>query len=179
MTARLSATVAPLLAAMLCGALAACSSFDAQWRAAEKPATAPGLTRWEGVWTSAKHAAPGGGPAGGRLRAVLTELHIPAGSYLPPGPAPGRGSPLRADFRANWSAFAASYRLTLSPVPGSPTEFRGSHELPAIFGGTYRYTARIAGDRFTARYDSSYDRGTFTLRRIPAAKDSPPPHTPH
>ena len=179
MTARLAATVSRPLLAILCGALAACSSFDAKWRAAENPATAQGRTRWEGRWTSAKHTSREGGPEGGRLRAVLTELHIPAGSYLQPGPPHGPGNPLRADFRANWLAFASSYHMTLTPVPGARTDYRGTHELPAIFGGTYRYTARIAGDRFTARYESSYDRGTFTLQRLRRAKDSLPVDSRH
>lgn len=178
MTARAAALSRSLLA-ILCGTLAACSSFEARWRAAGNPAAAQGRTRWEGRWTSEKHTTPGGGPDGGRLRAVLTELHVPAGSHLPPGPASGRGRALRADFRAHWSVFAASYRLTLEPVPGSPTEFRGTHELPAVFGGAYRYTARIAGDRFTARYDSSYDSGTFTLRRVPFPRENRPPDSGH
>ena len=73
---------------------------------------------------------------------------------------------LRADFRANWLIFASSYTMTLTPVSGSPADYRGTHELPALFGGTYRYAAHISGDRFTARYDSSYDHGTFDLARV-------------
>ncbi len=128
---------------------------------------------------SEKHRALAGGPAGGKLRAVLTEQVSPAGSYLPPGPTPGGGRTLRADFRAHWLAFASSYAMTLTPVPGSATKFRGTHELPAIFGGTYRYSARVAGDQFTAFYDSSYDCGTFTLQRLRGPKVFRPPDSPH
>lgn len=177
MTARFAATAARPLLALLCGALAACSSFDAKWRAAENPG--PGVSRWEGRWMSEKHTAQPGVPAGGKLRAVLTELHVPAGSYLPPGPAPGLGRPMRADFHAHWLAFTSDYAMTLTPVPGSSAKFRGTHELPAIFGGTYRYSARIAGDRFTAFYDSSYDCGTFTLQRLRGPKVFRPPDSPH
>lgn len=149
-----------LLLVMLCGALAACSSFDARWRAAT-----PGASRWEGRWTSEKHAAlGGGGPAGGRLRCILT---------------PADAQAQRAEFRANWLVFAGDYSMALKPVPGSRTDFRGTHDLPSIFGGTYRYTAHIRGDDFTARYDSSYDHGIFRLRRVPAAKDSVPGDTRH
>ncbi len=164
MTSR-AARISRALLALGCGALAACSSFDAQWQAAENSAPTSGVTRWEGRWASAQHTVRGGAPEGGRLRAVLAEMQ------LPPGPPAERGRPLRADFRANWKSFASSYTMTLTPVPGSPTDFRGTHELPAIFGGTYRYTARIRGDRCMAHYSSSYDRGTFTLRRLPPGKE--------
>ena len=167
MTARLAATVSRPLLAILCGALAACSSFDAQWRAAENPATAPGLTRWEGRWASARHTTQAGTPDGGRLRCVLE---------------PADGQKLHACFRANWKVFTSDYAMSLAPVESgraAPAEFRGTHELPAIFGGTYRYTARIAGDRLTARYESSYDRGTFTLQRLRRAKDSLPVDSGH
>lgn len=174
-----AARIMQAVLALLCGALAACSSFDAKWQAAGNAAPGSGASRWDGRWESAGHKARGGAPEGGRLRAVLTETHVAPGSHLPPGPPAGRGGPLRADFRANWKAFASSYTMTLAPVPGSRTDFRGTHDLPAIFGGTYRYTARIRGDQFTARYDSSYDRGTFTLRRVPPGKESPPPHSRH
>ena len=178
MTTR-AARILRALLALVCGALAACSSFDARWQAAENSAPTAGTTRWEGRWASAQHTVRGGEPEGGRLRAVLTELHRAPGSYLPPKPPAERGHPLRADFRAHWKTFASSYTLTLTPVPGSPTDFRGTHELPAIFGGTYRYTARIRGGQFTAHYDSSYDRGTFTLRRLPPGKDSSPANSRH
>jgi len=144
-------------------ALVACSSFDARWRAAENPATTPGATRWEGRWTSETHAGRGGEPEGGRLRAVLE---------------PGAAGSLHAAFRAHWKVFTSDYALVLTPT-GAPGQFRGTHELPAIFGGTYRYTARIVGGQFTAHYDSSYDRGTFALRQLPAVPDSPPAHSGH
>jgi hypothetical protein len=158
MTRRFPVLLARLLLLAVVVACGACSSFDAKWRAAEKAAGPNGPTRWDGRWTSEKHRGKSGEPEGGRLRAVLTPVVATA-------PAAGVG-PLRADFRANWLTFAASYTMTLTPVPGSRTDFRGTHELPAIFGGTYRYTARLIGDRLTATYDSSYDRGTFDLTRV-------------
>ena len=154
---------ARLLLVALCAALAACSSFNAEWRAAKDSATPHGPTRWDGRWTSGKHHAGNGGPEGGRLRCVLAEVAtncFPAKKPTVPAPE------LRASFRANWLLFSSDYTMTLTPLRGSPMEFRGTHELPAIFGGTYRYTAHISGDRFTARYDSSYDHGTFDLTRV-------------
>ncbi len=152
---------ARLLLAILCGALAACSSFEAKWRAAKSPAT-----RWDGRWTSAKHMS-GGGPAGGRLRCVLEEAPLARGCFpAKPRPEPGRAPVLGAAFHANWLLFASTYSMTLTPEKNSRTNFRGTHDLPAIFGGTYRYAAHISGDRFTARYDSSYDHGSFDLTRV-------------
>ena len=154
-------TVRPLLA-VLCGALTACSAFDAKWRARQSMAT-----RWDGRWTSEKHTAPGGGPAGGRLRCVLEETSIATGCFsAKPRPRPETTQALRADFHANWKIFSSDYTMTLTPVKNSDTDFRGTHELPAIFGGTYHYTAHISGDRFTAHYDSSYDHGAFDLTRV-------------
>lgn len=153
---------ARLLLVLLCGALAACSSFDAEWRAA-----AHGPTRWDGRWTSEKHAAPSGGPAGGRLRCVLTTVKIATNCFpTEPRIKPSTQTHLRASFHANWLLFSSNYTMTLTPLPGSRTDFRGTHDLPAIFGGTYRYTAHISGDHFTARYDSTHDRGTFDLTRV-------------
>ena len=154
---------ARLLLVLFCGTLAACSSFDAEWRAAKDRPNAHGPTRWEGRWTSEKHTAPGGGPAAGRLRCVLSE----AATNCFPGKGPARPpTALRASFHANWMLFSSDYTMTLTPLGGSRTRFRGTHELPAMFGGTYRYSAHIAGDRFTACYDSSYDHGTFNLTRV-------------
>jgi len=157
--ARFSAACARLLLLVGVGALTACSSFDSKWHGA----TASGATRWDGRWTSEKHRTSRGAPAGGRLRCVLGEVAtncFPGSQPIKPGRA------LRADFRANWLIFASDYTMTLTPVEGSRTGFLGTHDLPAIFGGTYRYTARIAGERFTADYESSYDRGTFELSRV-------------
>ena len=154
---------ARLLLVLLCTMLAACSSFDAEWRSAQNSTTPHSPTRWDGRWTSEKHRTHSGGPEGGRLRCVLTEVAtncFPA--KRPAVPAPE----LRASFHANWQLFSSDYTMTLTPIPGSPPDFRGTHKLPAMFGGTYRYTAHISGDHFTARYDSSYDHGTFALTRV-------------
>lgn len=138
----------------------ACSSFDAHWRAAGSGGVA---SRWDGRWTSEKHVTGSGKPVGGRLRAVFE---------------PAAQERLTARFRANWTIFTSDYTMTFEakepaagPRRSGAREFTGEHELPKVFGGVYRYTARLAGDRFTARYTSSYDHGTFSLQRLPARKD--------
>lgn len=143
---------------LLATLLAACSSFDSHW---DKQSSTR-ATRWDGQWTSAKHHTTQGAPEGGRLRCVLEPL--PKGR-------------LAAYFHANWKIFAGNFDVVLQPAKGGPRQTRsrayeGSHDLPAIFGGTYHYKAIIDDRHFLAHYTSSYDHGAFTLRRVPGAKDS-------
>lgn len=132
--------------------LTACSSFDRRWKEAATSRTAE---RWDGRWTSAKHLTGSGKPVGGRLRAV-TET--------------ATDGKMTAHILANWLAFSSGYSMTFEPKPGSRgrkrTEFSGAHELPKMFGGTYRYEAVREGEHLTARYDSSYDHGKFDLHRL-------------
>ena len=136
---------------------AGCSSFHEKWNAAGEPGKYQRASRWEGRWTSARHRTASGAAEGGRLRCVLE---------------PASGSRMLAHFHANWQAFSADYTVPFEPKTspqskkhGVIADFRGTHELPKIFGGTYRYNAWIEGDRFRARYGSSYDTGTFEMTR--------------
>jgi len=136
--------------ASFCLLFGACASFDPQWRAADGTAKSGSATRWDGRWTSAKHKALNGEPESGRLRCVL---------------AHARGGKLDVHFHANFLCFSANYSVTLDPKKGvAKSEFQGTQELPKIFGGTYRYEARLTKNHFVAHYDSSYDKGTFDLR---------------
>jgi hypothetical protein len=151
---------------LLCGLFGACSSFDSRWKSAATSATAE---RWDGHWTSEHHKTYGGSPIVGRLRVVME---------------PAADRQLTAHFHANWLLFASDYTMTLKPKAAGPRrsdvrEYSGTHELPQMFGGTYRYEARLVGDQFTARYSSSYDHGTFSLQRVPVSKDCFPRHTRH
>ena len=143
---------------LLAGLAAGCSSFDRKWRAAGQPGASAQSSRWDGRWTSARHKGSTGSPEGGRLRCVLQwkdETH--ADAY----------------FHANWKVFTADYRVPLLAQPSRDLASRknaaialsGSHQLPEIFGGTYRYDARIFGDDFRAHYSSRYDAGTFAMTR--------------
>jgi len=71
-----------------------------------------------------------------------------------------------AHFHANFLCFSGNYSVVLQPKPGSKTDFSGTSELPQVFGGIYTYTAHLTKDRFTTRYDSVYDKGTFDLSRV-------------
>ena len=142
--------------------LGGCASFDPRWRAADGTEKSGYATRWDGRWTSAKHHTLNGSPEGGRLRCVLQRAEA------------GR---LDAHFHANFLCFSGNYSVMLEPkAGGSKSEYRGTQELPDVFGGTYWYVARIEKDHFVARYDSEYDHGAFDLRRVKYGVDSNSPH---
>ena len=138
---------------MVLALFAGCSSFHKKWDAVGQPGKYERASRWEGRWTSGHHKTPTGSPAGGRLRCVIE---------------PVNDTRILAHFHANWQAFSADYSVPFDVTlrsHGKPVAFRGTQELPKIFGGTYHYDARISGDRFSARYGSSYDAGTFEMTR--------------
>ena len=146
--------LARLSAAMLLALFAGCSSFHKKWDAVGQPGRLQHASRWEGRWTSGHHKKVTGAPEGGRLRCVIE---------------PVSDARILAHFHANWQAFSADYSVPFDVTlrsRGEPVAFRGTHDLPKIFGGTYHYDARIVGDRFRARYASSYDAGTFEMTRL-------------
>ena len=145
--------IVQLSACLVLALCAGCSSFDEKWKTAGQPGKLQNASRWEGRWTSRYHKTPAGSPAGGRLRCVIE---------------PVNDARILAHFHANWLAFSANYSVPFDVTlrsHGAPVAFRGTQELPTIFGGTYHYDARISGDRFSARYGSSYDTGNFEMTR--------------
>jgi hypothetical protein len=135
---------------------AGCSSFDAKWGTAGR-ARSRYASRWDGRWTSEHHKTLSGSPSGGRLRCVIE---------------PVDDKRLVAHFHANWLTFSGDYSVPLKAkrtVPhrgsASAVEFAGTHELPKAFGGVYQYVAWISSNRFTGRYNSTYDRGRFEMTR--------------
>ena len=145
------------LAALACAlVLAGCGSFERDWKQATlKPAPAgstadPFAGPWDGQWTSEKHRLPTG-PAGGRLRCLFTQ--VDAHHY-------------QARFMANWLFFSTSYEVTFETKRRAGTlDFRGEHDLGAIFGGVYRYRGHVTPQHFGASFASGYDYGQFNLSR--------------
>ncbi len=128
---------------------AGCSTgFEREWKkAAVRPPADPFAGRWEGQWVSAKHRN-----ADGRLRGILTPI-----------------SPTRyhARFKADWMIFSSSYKTVFDTRrKGNEIFFRGSEDLGALFGGVYTFEGRATPEHFNATYDSSYDTGTFEMRRV-------------
>lgn len=154
---------------LVAGLLSACSSFDAHWKEAAQGKN--GATRWDGSWTSGAKTYANGAHHHGRLRCVLEPVLVAKAAQSHHGPlAKETSGPLRAYFHANWVIFSGNYDMILQPVPGKPQQYRGTHDLPAIFGGRYQYAAAITADHFSATYTCSIDRGAFDLHRLPFNK---------
>ncbi len=127
--------------------LSACFSpkFNAAWKNAE---TSGGDARkWSGRWESDRGT-------GGRLRAVVK--------------AP-RGGELKIYFEAGWHGFTTAYPVVLrADAETGGFKVYGEHKLESfVGGGLYKYDGRIAGEKFSVRYASSYDTGTFSLTPEP------------
>ncbi|MDB6172230.1 MAG: hypothetical protein JWL59_1541 [Chthoniobacteraceae bacterium] len=126
--------------------LPACSSFEHDWRQAGS-ADSKFAGRWHGRWTSAKHRN-----SGGDLRCILT----PTGT-----------NQYQAYFKAHWLLFSGTYRVPLKGREhGGTLFFAGTHTLPAVYGGVYRFEGSATRKQFSSTYDSSYDRGRFEMDRV-------------
>ena len=155
----------PLAAAVGLLVFSGCASFERDWKKAERRpelrsfAQTDAFTgRWDGRWTSAKHQTRHG-PAGGRLRCLLTKLDERR---------------YEARFKANWMLFTSSYTTLFQVEPRrGELGLKGEHTMAVMFGGTYRYEGRVTPRLFSARYESSYDHGIFEMRR-PGENSRPP-----
>ncbi len=74
--------------------------------------------------------------------------------------------------------FHAKYKKILSFTYGTAFRggwtnnefvFRGEENLGKLAGGVYKYEGRISPTNFFSTYDSHYDTGTFTLKRLEKA----------
>lgn len=163
-----------LLLALSAVLFSGCASFDREWRLwSPKTTTRPKGTvavlfpkiepaptpqspwdgRWVGRWKSERHRAPFSRELeSGDLRCIFTRID------------PYR---YRAHFRANWLLGATDYQAELYGQPrGRTLHLKGQFPVSRIFGGTYRYEGTVTPDRFALRYDSSYDTGTFEMRKV-------------
>lgn len=136
-----------LLASLAVLFLNGCTAYDQKWSSAQAAHSDRFAGRWDGYWKSSSR--PG---EGGRLRCVFT----PAG--------PNR---YEAAFHANWKLFASNYTVVFQTKRVGPSrlEFKGSHEMPDIFGGLYKFHGTVSPGEFRASYTSSYDTGEFVLHR--------------
>jgi hypothetical protein len=148
-----------LLSVLILAVLPSCSlSFKKAWKNAPGPTFGfsekgcstdypPVCGRWEGTWLSAANGHHG------RLRAVVTE----------DGPSHA------FHYHATWAgflsgSFKAPHKVT-KQKNGTHT-FEGDHRMPDWAGGNYHYAGTIKGDDFNACYESTKDKGTFTMKRV-------------
>lgn len=128
-------------------ALAGCSSFERDYRAAlEMPIPQDSIEGpWDGTWAS--HAGHGGN----RLRALVTRTA--PDSY-------------QARFRATfWMIFESEQQVDLKITSAAPLKAAGQQDLGALAGGIYEYEATLTPNTFNATYKSQYDHGLFDLKR--------------
>ncbi len=143
---RSSATFPSLISAIAIALLPGCAAPSPAPRGGVSAARDPFAGRWVGAWHSTKSAGEGG-----RLRCDFTPLG--GGQYA-------------AAFHANWKVFATDYTAQFSTRRhGAQLWFKGTHQLPSVFGGLYRFEGEATPQRFTATYSSSYDEGMFEMTR--------------
>ena len=156
-----------LVLVLVASQFTACSSFDTHWKDAAQ--TKNSATRWDGIWKSGQKVYANGENHHGRLRCVLEPV-APEKSSKSVNERSAKDRRLNAYFHANWLIFSGNYDIVLEPVPGKPHQYRGTHDLPAVFGGRYQYAATITDDHFAACYTCGIDRGVFDLHQVPVGK---------
>jgi len=142
-----------LLALITCG----CSSFNREWRQAQKaPVRLDSLEgRWEGRWLSDANGHKGS------LRCLLTRTN---------------GTEYAARFRATYLwvlRFSYTVPLQVEPHDGG-WRFHGAEDLGKAAGGLYRYTGTATATNFHSTYDSKYDHGVFEMNRVAGKKFNQP-----
>jgi hypothetical protein len=128
--------------------LAACSSFNREWKTAlDQPIPAQGLAGpWEGHWVSDSNGH------NDRLRCLITEQ------------SPHQ---YNANFHANYKkVFHFGYTVPLEVRQNGDTyEFSGEANLGKMAGGVYTYAGHATGTNFLSTYTSKYDHGKFEMAR--------------
>ena len=72
-------------------------------------------------------------------------------------------------YRASWSrVFSAAFTLEAKVQPFGRDRWliRSEKDLGPVFGGTFRSNGTVAGDTFTARYESRMDNGEMVMQRV-------------
>lgn len=143
-------------------------AFRSAWKKA--PVSTYGA---EGKWSGTWHSDATGHH--GNLRCVVTKPgfeHFCANGI--PLAALERESyhPYRHEFfyHATWKTIlSGSYKAvhTVQKQKDGSYTFKGEHKMPDWAGGLYHYEGTIKGDNFNACYQSSMDRGTYTMKRVP------------
>ncbi len=102
--------------------------------------------RWQGTWKSDSNGHTD------KLRCLISK---------------GDESHYTARFHAKYKkVFSFSYTVPLVVTNiGESRQFKGEANLGKLAGGNYTYDGAATPRNFTARYDSKYDRGTFTMAR--------------
>lgn len=147
------------LFAILAFLLGGCSSFGTDWKeaAVSTPATEFSLEgAWEGKWLSS--ASGHSGP----LRCVIREE--PDSDVIPEETDSDR---FRARYHARWGPlFTFEYTLPMEAHREGPLHYtlEGEADLGWPWGN-YRYRGEVVGERFSAKYWTELDHGSFEMTR--------------
>lgn len=142
----LVACLAVVLATSSCGTFA----YNRAWESFDAVADGdPMVGRWQGDWESESNGHSGG------LRCMLTR--VDEGAYF-------------ARFHSTYGWFFFFRHETTFHITGEEEgtlRFEGAEDLGKAFGGLYRYTGTVAGDRFEARFEAENDDfGVFRMQRV-------------
>lgn len=123
-------------------------AFRSAWEKA--PVTTGAEGKWSGTWHSDATGHKG------TLRCVVST------------PVDSKGGH-EFFYQATWKKIlSGSYKAVHNvqkKKDGSHT-FKGEHKMPDWAGGLYHYEGTIQGDSFNACYESSMDKGTYTMKRV-------------
>jgi len=140
-----------VFAALVVVSAVSCSTFERDWTARRRVATAPDsfVGCWEGTWTSAHNGHTGG------LRAIVTPL---------------AGGRFDVRYHATYDILVASlsfeYGLPVVVVrDGDALRFQGSADLGWYAGGEYSYDGTCRRGVLRSEYRAAIDHGVFELRR--------------
>ena len=106
---------------------------------------------WAGTWSSTSNGMDGA------LRCKVTK---------------GDDGTYTAVFDATFArilSFKATVTLTVE-VDGGQVRFKGEKDLGWLAGGVYTYEGHTDGKEFYSTYNSSYDKGTFQMKRVESNK---------
>jgi hypothetical protein len=146
-----------LAIALLALITSGCSSFNREWRQAQKaPVRLDSLEgRWEGRWLSDANGH------NGNLRCLITRTN---------------GTEYAARFRATYLwVLRFSYTVSLQvEAHDGGWRFRGEEDLGKAAGGLYRYAGTATATNFHSTYDSKYDHGVFEMNRVAGKKSNQP-----
>lgn len=136
----------PFIAACL---ILACAAVAAEPKAAPKADLLVG--EWAGTWSSTSNSMDGA------LRCKVTR---------------GDDGKYTAVFDATFArvfSFKSTVTLTVE-ADGEKWHYKGEKDLGWLAGGVYTYEGDTDGKEFHSTYSSSFDKGTFQMKRVESNK---------
>ena len=127
--------------------LPGCSSFNRDWKKAEKQPKPDGIAgRWEGTWNSDANGHSG------KLRCLIDSVS---------------DTTFRARFDSTYKKIL-HFKLTVvmtGMITNGVFQFDGEAKLPSWAGGIYDYEGKVTETDFFSTYRCKYDHGTFRMTR--------------